>query len=188
MVICVYGAASDKIDESYIKATEELGREMARRGHRLVFGGGGSGNMGAAARGVHEGGGHVTSVIPRFFKEEGIEKLFEEADETIYTYTLSERKDIMESTAEAFIVTPGGIGTFDEFFQVLTLIQLGQYDKPVALYNTNGYYDPMQLVMKTADRQGFLRYGTDKLYGIFEDPGQLVDYLEANSGKRVHER
>lgn len=187
MVICLYGASSEKIDKKFTEATEALGREMAKRGHSLVFGGGGVGNMGAAARGVQAGGGKVISVVPRFFKDQGIEDLFDTADRTILTYTLSERKDIMENTAEAFIVTPGGIGTFDELFQAITMYQLGQYDKPVAIFNTDGYYDWFITMMDRAYQQEFLKYPPEKLCGVFSETGELLDYLEARVGKKINE-
>lgn len=133
MKICVFGASSAHIDDVYIKTVEELGEKMARRGHSLVFGAGGSGLMGAAARGVKRGGGHVHGVVPSFFKERGIEKLFEDCDELTITETMRERKAIMEDLADAFIITPGGVGTFEELFEVVTLKQLNRHDKAIAL-------------------------------------------------------
>ncbi len=123
MKICVFGAASAHIDKIYIDTVEELGRKMAERGHSLVFGAGGTGLMGAAARGVKSGGGYVHGVVPSFFKNDGVEQLFDACDKMTYTQTMRERKAIMEDEADAFIITPGGVGTFEELFEVVTLKQ-----------------------------------------------------------------
>ena len=150
MRICLYGAASPTIDKEYIERVEALGREMALRGHSLVFGGGGNGLMGAAARGVKEKGGHILGVIPRFFDEENVEEIFSECDELIMPETMRERKQLMEDNAEAFIIVPGGIGTFEEFFEILTLKQLCRHKKPIGIYNIRGYYNELVLSMEAA--------------------------------------
>ena len=116
MNICVYGASSGEIDKSYILAGEELGRRMAARGHGLVFGGGARGLMGAVARGMQAGGGEICGVAPSFFHVDGI--LFPDCSRMIYTETMRERKQIMEDMSDAFIAAPGGIGTFEEFFEL----------------------------------------------------------------------
>ena len=111
MKICIFGAASAHIDEIYIKAVEELGEKLAKRGHTLVFGAGATGLMGAAARGFKRGGAFVHGVIPEFFRDEQVEAIYGDCDKITYTKTMSERKFIMEEEAEAFIIAPGGIGT-----------------------------------------------------------------------------
>lgn len=176
MKICVYGASSNEIDASYIAAVEELGRSMAARGHGLVFGGGGQGLMGAAARGVHSRGGYSLGIAPSFFNVDGI--LFENCTEFIYTETMRERKQLMEDRSDAFVMTPGGIGTFEEFFEILTLKQLGRHNKPIAILNVNGYYDDMAQMLQTTVREGFMRPACLELYGVFQTSEQLLDYLE----------
>ena len=148
MKICVYGAASPTIDPQYMKKVEEMGSEMAKRGHSLVFGGGGNGLMGAAARGVVRAKGKVIGVAPSFFQVDGV--LFEECSELIYTETMRERKQIMEEKADAFVMLPGGIGTFDEFFEILTLKQLGRHNKAIVIFNIDGYYDNMLKMMEVS--------------------------------------
>mgnify|MGYP003291125501 CR=1 FL=1 len=135
MRICVFGAASPTIDPEYMEKVEALGKEMATRGHSLVFGGGGHGLMGAAAKGVKSGGGYILGVIPEFFGEEDVEIVYPHCDKLIEPETMRQRKQIMEERAEAFIVTPGGIGTYEEFFEIYTLKQLGRHQKPIILYN-----------------------------------------------------
>ena len=148
MRICLYGASSNQIDEKYIEQTEEFGRILATHGHSLVYGGGAQGLMGAAARGVHEKNGFILGIAPSFFQVDGI--LFDQCSEFIYTETMRERKQIMEHRAEAFVMVPGGIGTFDEFFEIITLKQLGRHNKPVAIFNINGYYDSLVAMLENA--------------------------------------
>ena len=179
MRICIYGAASPTIDPEYIKKTEQLGRELARRGHSLVFGGGGHGLMGAAARGVREYGGHILGVIPKFFDEENIEAIFDQCDELIMPNTMRERKQIMEDNADAFIIVPGGIGTFEEFFEILTLKQLCRHNKPIAIYNIMGYYNELSEVLEQSMKKNFIRENCRDLYFTAEDTTALFDYSEA---------
>ena len=178
MKICVYGAASAKIDEKYIKAVEDMGRKLAARGHDLVFGAGGSGLMGAAARGVHEGGGDITGVIPTFFLEQDVEIVFDECDKVIYTRDMRDRKEKMEELSDAFIMVPGGIGTFEEFFEILTAKQLGQHKKCIAVYDIDGYFDELQGMMEHAMRTYFVNEECRELYHLFTDTDELFDYIE----------
>lgn len=189
MNICVYGAASTKIDKRYITAVEELGESMAKQGDNLVFGAGGNGLMGAAARGVKRGGGKITGVIPHFFKDEEIEEIYGECDELIFTETMRERKAKMEELADAFIVVPGGIGTFEEFFEILTLKQLGRHDKPIAIYNVNGFYDNIEKLMYDAMNEKFIRSNCRMLYMIFSDIDEMFAYVHRSSslGLTVHD-
>lgn len=179
MRVCVYGAASPTIDPEYIKKVEQMGKEMVARGHSLVFGGGGNGLMGAAARGVRSAGGYILGVIPRFFDEENVEAICDFCDELIQPETMRQRKQIMEDNADAFIVTPGGIGTFEEFFEILTLKQLCRHNKPIVLYNINGYYNELNQVMERAIEQNFIRANCRELYKITDDLQQLFAYIEA---------
>ncbi len=182
MIICVYGAASDDIDSSYIAATEELGKKMAERGHSLVFGAGRNGLMGAVARGVSEIGGQIIGVIPTFFEENDVEIVSKQCTKVIHTETMRERKQIMEEHADAFIMVPGGIGTFEEFYEILTAKQLKLHDKPIAVYNVNSYYDEMQTMIETAIKKGFIKPACRTLYKIFNFPDDMLDYIETDKG------
>lgn len=178
MRICVYGAASPTIDPEYIKKVEEMGEKLAARGHSLVFGGGGNGLMGAAARGFKKSGGHIIGVIPKFFENEKIEAICDFCDELIMPDTMRERKQIMEDNADAFIIVPGGIGTFEEFFEILTLKQLCRHCKPIAIYNINGYYNEINDAMTAAMNKNFIRENCAELYTISEDLDTLFKYIE----------
>ncbi len=179
MRICVYGAASPTIDPEFIKKVEEMGREMVKRGHSLVFGGGGNGLMGAAARGVRDGGGHILGVIPSFFADEQIEAVCDFCDKLIEPETMRERKQIMEDNADAFIVVPGGIGTFEEFFEILTSKQLCRHNKPIALYNLQGYYTELSVMMEQAVQKEFVREDCLELYKVTDNLDEMFAYLEA---------
>ena len=183
MKICIFGASSAHIDGVYVQKTEELAKKMALRGHSLVFGAGATGLMGAAARGTKCGGGFIHGVIPEFFREEGVEKIYNGCDELTYTATMAERKSRMEDEAEAFIIAPGGIGTLEEFYEVLTLKQLGRHSKAIAVFNPFGYYDKLLEMLKHCVHEDFMVSASLDLIKIFEDPDELLDYIENYSGK-----
>lgn len=178
MKICIFGAASAHIDQKYINKVEVLGAELAKRGHSLVFGCGGTGLMGAAARGFKQGGGYIHGVVPSFFREEGVEQLFLECDKITYTQTMAERKKTMEDDAEAFIIVPGGVGTFEEFFEVLTLKQLGRHEKAIAIYNIDGYYDNLEKFMQEVTERKFITFKCYELYSYFNSIEEIIKYLE----------
>lgn len=179
MRICVFGAASPTIDKEFIHTVEEMGKEMAERGHSLVFGGGANGLMGAAARGVRDGGGKILGVIPKFFQEEDVEEVCDFCTELICPDTMRQRKQIMEDNADAFIITPGGIGTFEEFFEILTSKQLCRHSKPIAVYNIKGYYNELYHAMEKAIEKNFIRANCRELYLFTDDREEMFRYLEA---------
>jgi len=182
MKICVFGAASPKIDPMFIAETEAMGAELARRGHTLVFGGGGNGLMGAVARGAKSENGEVVGIIPKFFEDENIESLFSQCDDLIETDSMRDRKMIMEEMSDAFIIVPGGIGTFEEFFEVLTLKQLRRHDKPIAIYNIAEYYKELQSVMDVSMAKGFINDNCKALYRFAYNTQELFDYIEESDG------
>ncbi len=190
MNFCVYGAASPKIENVFKDAVEELGFQIGIRGHNLVFGAGDNGVMGAAARGVKRGGGKVYGFIPKFFRDEKIEAIYQECDELVFTKDMAERKTSMEEKADGFIIAPGGIGTLEEYFEALTLKQLGRHTKPIAMYNVNGFFDYLERFVYHIMNQRFIKANCDLLYLTFTDYDEMFDYLEhqTNSfGLNVHD-
>lgn len=179
MKICLYGSASEQIAEIYKTEVYALGKLLAERGHTLVFGGGCFGLMGAAAKGVKAGGGKIIGVVPEFFKGQKVNVIFEDCDEFIPCETMYERKQIMEETADAFIVAPGGIGTYDEFFGVTATRQLKRHAKPIAIFNVNGFFDTLDKMINEGNAQGFIK-DLKNLYFISSDQSALLDYLENN--------
>ena len=176
MNICLYGASSSAIAKSYINPTEELGAKIAERGHTLIYGGGAEGLMGAAARGAYSQGGKIIGIVPSFLNVDGI--LFDNCDEMIFTETMRERKQLMEEKSDAFIVTPGGVGTFDEFFEILTLKQLGRHSKPIAVFNINGYFDSLIEQLKNAVHKQFMNPESFELCFFTDNADKLINYIE----------
>lgn len=181
MKICVFGASSRDLKQEYYDEAYELGAILAQRGHTIVFGGGTSGLMGAAARGAKSRGGRLIGVAPKFFDEPGV--LYEDCDEMLFTETMSERKKAMEDMSDAFVILPGGIGTFEEFFEALTLKQLGRHAKAMAVLNTLGYYDAMEAMLERAVSEEFLTPDGRALYAVFTDPAALASYVETYRGE-----
>ncbi len=176
MKICIYGAASNDIDKSYLECGEKLGKEIALRNHTLVFGGGATGLMGAVARGVDSNGGALIGIAPRFFDIEGV--LYQNCSELIYTDTMRNRKELMEEKSDAFVVTPGGIGTLEEFLEILTLRSLDRHQKPIALFNINGYFDSLVAFLQNGVEQKFLRKEDMDLMFICNNEKAILDYFE----------
>ena len=189
MKICIFGAASNEIDHEYIRLVEDFGETLAKRGHTLVFGAGNNGLMGAAARGVTKGGGTIYGVIPEFFKNEAIEQIYRNCTELIYTETMAQRKTKMEELADAFVIVPGGIGTFEEMFEVLTLKQLNRHEKAIAVYDINGYYADLDRMLEKGFHGRFIRQDCRALYHSSQNPGDILDYLESYKplGLDVHD-
>ena len=185
MKICVYGAASSLIDNSYIEAGKELGRKIVERGHGLVFGGGSHGMMGAVVDGVAEKSGYSLGIIPKFFQEAGSEISADNCTDYIYTETMRERKRELEENSNGFIVTPGGIGTLDEFFEILTLKQLGRHNKPIAIYNINGFFNELDVMMDQSIEKQFITNDCKELYAMFDNIEDMLDYLENYDEKDV---
>ena len=175
MNICVYGASSESIDKIYLDTAYELGSEIAKRGHTVVYGGGGNGVMGATARGARDNGGKIIGIAPSFFLVDGV--LFKDCTEFVYTETMRERKKILEERSDGFIIAPGGIGTFDEFFEILTLKQLERHNKPIAIFNVNGYYDHMLEMLRKTAESNFMREKSMELFECFTDIGEMLDYI-----------
>ncbi len=176
MNICVFGASSETIDHKYIEAGEHLGRAMASKGHSLVFGGGETGLMGAVWRGVNEKGGKSIGVAPTFFDRPGV--LVKNCTEFFFTETMRERKELMDQKSDAFIMTPGGIGTMEEFFEIFTLRQLGRHEKPIGILNVGGYYDELiQMLIHTAEK-GFMEMKCMDTLCVSDDPEDLLAMME----------
>ena len=178
MKIAVYGAASSLIDSSYKQAGKELGIKIAERGHGLVFGGGANGMMGAVAEGVYEKGGYILGVVPEFFHEANAEISFKKCTDYIYTDTMRERKRQMEENCDAFIILPGGIGTLDEFFEILTLKQLGRHNKAIVVYNINGFFDELAGSLYKMVKEQFITTDCAELCKVCTDIDEMLKYIE----------
>ena len=153
--VCVFCGSSSGSAEAYTAAARHTGRRLAQLGIELVYGGSNIGLMGETAGAALAAGGRVTGVIPDFFI--GREVAHRGLSNLILTATMHERKARMADLADAFLALPGGFGTFDELFEILTWSQLKLHAKPIGLLNVNGFYDPLLAMAQHATREGFLR-------------------------------
>jgi uncharacterized protein (TIGR00730 family) len=156
--VCVFCGSNGGADPAYLEAAAEAGRGLAERGLRLVFGGGKVGMMGAIADGALEAGGDVVGVIPRQIFD--LEIGHEGVGDLRVVGSMHERKALMAELADAFVALPGGIGTFEELFEVFTWAQLGLHRKPLGLLDVAGYYAPLEAMLDHAVQQRFLRAET----------------------------
>jgi len=179
--ICVYCSSSDRIDEAYFEAARAVGREIGRRGHELVYGGANRGLMKAVAQSTLDAGGRVTGVIPQAIADHGLTE--SGLDELIVTRDLRERKAAMEKRADAFLALPGGFGTLEELLEVLTLKQLRLHDKPIALLNVSGHFEPLMAAFEGLIDSQFVHEQHRSLYGIFGDVAAAFEHLEAEPGE-----
>ena len=185
MNVCVFGASSNYIDEKYLNIAHDLGTALANAGMSLVFGGGSTGVMGAVARGAHENGGKILGVAPRFMVKFNV--LYEEnCTEFKFTETMAERKAYMEEHADAFVIAPGGIGTYEEFFEVFTLKQLDQHNKAIVILNAFGYYDEMLEMLNKSVKENFLSEDSIKLVKVFTEVEPIINYLKDYSAGNVN--
>lgn len=173
--VCMYGAASDQIDRVFLRQGEQLGREIAEAGYTLVYGGGSGGMMGACSRGVLEGGGKLIGVVPAFM--DAYEGINENCTELIWTDSMGDRKTLMENLADAFIVTPGGIGTMDEFFQILTLGYLDRKAVPIIIFNIKGFFDPILEFIDQGVEKGFIHEKVRTLYTVRTSPKGVISAI-----------
>ena len=164
MRLCVYCASSNHVDERYFALARALGAEIGRRGWTLVYGGGGVGLMGELARAVQAAGGLVVGVIPQALLDREVGYMA--ADELIVTTTMRERKRLMDDRAEAFVALPGGFGTLEELLEIMTLRQLGYHDKPIAIVNADGYFDPLLAQFERIFAEGFTHDRYRDLYTV----------------------
>jgi uncharacterized protein (TIGR00730 family) len=174
--LCVYCASSDRLDPKYATAATALGREMAKRGWGLVYGGGKVGLMGAVAKAVKASGGRVVGVIPEFMKEK--ELAYDEADEMHSVVTMRERKLMMETKADAFVALPGGWGTLEEIMEILTLRQLDVLRKPVVIFNQDGFYDELLKFFERMVAEKFNKPSNLQLFTVAKTVDEIFAQLE----------
>jgi uncharacterized protein (TIGR00730 family) len=153
--ICVFCASSERIDRRYVDLGAEVGTELARRGHRLVSGGGSVSAMGSLARAARAGGAHTVGVIPRALLD--LEVADHDADDLVVTPDMRSRKGEMDRRADAFLVLPGGIGTLEELFEVWVARTLRMHDRPVIVLDPDGVFDPLRAQIALLVERGFLR-------------------------------
>ena len=182
--ICVFCGSNGGADPAYLDAAEAVGRGLAQRGVRVVYGGATVGMMGALAEAVRGAGGEVIGVIPQsiFDREIGHTGL----DDLRVVGSMHERKALMAELSDAFIALPGGIGTLEELFEVYTWAQLGIHSKPLGLIDVAGYYQPLVAFLDHAVQERFLRPETRSLLAVGESLDDLLAQLETWEPVTVH--
>jgi uncharacterized protein (TIGR00730 family) len=175
MRVCVFCSSSGRIDRRYLELAEETGKELARRGHTLVSGGATVSCMGAVARAARENGAHTVGVIPRALVD--IEIADDDA-ELIVTDDMRSRKGEMDRRSDAFLVLPGGLGTLEELFEIWTSRVLGMHDKPIAILDPHGLYEPLRDLMKHLLEEGFARPRIFDAVGWASTVSEAFDHLE----------
>ena len=173
MNICIFGASSNRLDPVFFSESRRMGHLIAGAGHSLVFGGGADGLMGACARGALESGGKVIGIAPQLFNEPGF--LLPDCTELLFTESMAARKEKMLAISDAFLALPGGIGTMDEFFEAITLRQLGLLTGPLVLLNTCGFYTPLLAFLKSMADGGFMSENCLALLRVSETPEQALE-------------
>ena len=170
--IAVYCSSSDIIHQDYFQTAKQLGQLMAQNNYELVYGGGVVGLMGEVARSVKDNGGRTLGVIPKALNIVNVVHNID--DELIITEGMRERKAIMDQRADAFVGLPGGFGTFEEMFEVLTLKQLGYHNKGIVFLNIRGYYDKLLEMFEHIYAEKFAKDQYRMLYYVCETQKRLL--------------
>ncbi len=173
--ICVFLGSNPGRDPVYLDAAKTLGRELATRGLGLIYGGSSVGLMGVLARTVLDQGGHVTGVIPASLKAR--EVAFTDLPDLRVVDSMHQRKALMAELADGFIAMPGGLGTLEEFVEVLTWAQLGMHAKPCALLNTAGIFTGLLDLLDHLVGQGFIAQAHRDMVQVHDRPGPLLDLM-----------
>ncbi|HWV30200.1 MAG TPA: TIGR00730 family Rossman fold protein [Dyadobacter sp.] len=175
--IVVYCGSNPGKKALYAEAAYELGAALAKRNIKLIYGGGNMGLMGRVADGAMDNAGFVTGIIPNFLAK--LEVAHKTLSELHFVDTMHERKAKMVSMSDGVIALPGGYGTFDELFEILTWAQLRIFHGTVGLLNVNGFYDLLLLQLDKMVEEGFLRPDNRALLVVGEDPATLLEKMEA---------
>ncbi len=181
--LCVYCGSSEGLDGRYHDAAGALGRELASRQIGLVYGGGRVGLMGVLADAVLAGGGQVTGVIPRHLQK--IEVGHEDVSELIVVASMHERKQRMAELSDGFAILPGGLGTLDEAFEIITWKQLGLHDKPIVFADIAGYWHPLKALVESVVAGGFARPAAAQLFDFVTRIEDILPALEAAPPSRT---
>ncbi|MGE5505795.1 MAG: TIGR00730 family Rossman fold protein [Actinomycetota bacterium] len=181
--LCVFCGSSPGADPGHRQAAARLGAQLARDGVRLIYGGGQLGLMGALAEAVMTGGGKVTGIIPEHLTR--IEKAYDEVTELHIVDSMHTRKRRMFDLADAFAVLPGGMGTMDECFEILTWKQLRLHNKPIIIVNQAGYWRPWLDLAAHIVEGGFAHPDTARLWTVVDDVDEVVAAARAGLGRAV---
>ena len=184
--VCVFCGSKAGVDPAFREAGRELGRCLAAKGQELVFGGGSVGLMGIVADAVLDAGGHVIGVIPEVLAT--VELLHPRVSDMRRVDSMHTRKATMASLSDAFIAMPGGYGTMEELFEIITWSQLGLHQKPIGLLNTRGFYDPLVELVDHMIASGFIKPPHRDLFLIETEPAGLLDRLQQHHPPKLPQK
>jgi hypothetical protein len=173
--ICVYCGSSDRVAPVYLESAARMGAAIASRGLHLWYGAGSTGLMGAVANGALQAGGEVTGVIPAIFNTPQLAHMNLTCLEVVES--MHARKMRLATAADGFAALPGGYGTFEEFFEILTWSQIGLHAKPIGLLNAGGYFDPLLNMIEHARQEGFIYNEHQALFLSASAPEDLLDEM-----------
>jgi len=177
MRICVYCGSSPGARASYLAAARQLGERLGLDGHSLVYGGASIGLMGAVADAALDAGAEVRGVLPKALADR--ELAHPGLTELHIVDSMHERKALMADLSDAFVALPGGIGTFEELFEVWTWTQLGMHAKPVGLLDVDNYYGQLVAFLDNAKNEGFIRQEHRDMLSVASDPAEIIEKLDS---------
>ena len=174
--VCVFCGASNDVDQKFLHIGAEFGKLLAAREISLVYGGGDCGVMGAVANSTMKAGGRAIGVFPRSLRN--IENEHQSLTEITIVDTMHERKQNMFERSDAFVVFPGGFGTLDEMFEIITWKHVGHHDKPIVIFNYQGYWDPLIALMRNIIEHKFAKTEVATYYNVATELEQIIDILD----------
>lgn len=175
--VTVYCSSSSHVPQIYFDAAEATGRAIAENGWALVYGGNAVGMMKTVSDAVRAAGGRVVGVTPKLLVDKGIHDT--KAHDLIVTSTMRERKAIMEERGDAFLTLPGGLGTFEEIFEIIVGKQLGYHAKPIVLLNVEGYFTPLLAMIEHGIEQRFIKGSARELYFVADTVDAAVGHFRS---------
>ena len=178
--VCVFCGSHPGTRPVFVETARRLGQALAGAGHGLVFGGGNAGLMGAVSDGVLDGGGRVTGVIPQALMDREVGRT--DIDDLRVVATMHERKALMYDLSSAFVTLPGGLGTFEEFFETATWSQLGFHAKPSIVLNVDGYYAPLREMLDHAVENGFVTPENRAMFAVVDTVEEVLGVLADRLG------
>lgn len=181
--VCVYCGSSAQVADIYRQAATDMGALLAKNDMKLVYGGGKSGLMGLVAEGVLSGGGKAIGVIPHHIADREISHTG--LTELHKVETMHERKQMMVDFADAFVILPGGLGTLDEFFEIMTWRQLSLHDKPIIVVNIGGYWSPLLILIDRLIDNGFARESDRQSLVVVDTVADVIDALATAPRERI---
>ena len=176
--VTVYCSSSGALEPHFTQGARDLGHALADRGIALVYGGGSIGLMGECARAAKERGGRVIGIITTKLMD--LEQGWSGCDEFVVVDTMQQRRRILMDRADGYVVLPGGLGTYEEFFEVLVARQLGDHHKPIAIVNHDGYYDPLVAMIEHGIEHRFVRPAVRGVLSVVNTGTEAIDALLAH--------